>query len=52
MKERPEEGLGKNFAAETNRRDEDANMLKFIEAELAKRRGEKVEEEEGPERKK
>ena len=31
--------LGKTFSVETNRRDEDADMLKFIEEELAKRRG-------------
>jgi hypothetical protein len=31
--------LGKTFSVETNRRDEDADMLKFIEEELAKRKG-------------
>ncbi|KAL3315045.1 hypothetical protein Ciccas_006327 [Cichlidogyrus casuarinus] len=40
--------LSRNFASETNKRDEDAEMLKYIEAELAKRKGaseeDKVEE--------
>lgn len=31
--------LRKTFSVETNRRDEDADMLKFIEEELAKRKG-------------
>lgn len=31
--------LGNTFSAETNRRDEDADMMKFIEEELAKRKG-------------
>lgn len=31
--------LGANFAAETNRRDEDTHMLKYIEEEMAKRKG-------------
>lgn len=31
--------LGANFAAETNRRDEDTHMLKYIEDEMAKRKG-------------
>ena len=31
--------LGNTFSVETNRRDEDADMLKFIEEELAKRKG-------------
>ena len=31
--------LGSNFSQETNRRDEDLEMLKFIEDELAKRKG-------------
>ncbi|XP_064616586.1 splicing factor C9orf78 homolog [Liolophura sinensis] len=33
------EAIGTAFAAETNRRDEDAEMLRFVEDELAKRRG-------------
>ncbi|XP_037082661.1 telomere length and silencing protein 1 homolog isoform X2 [Pollicipes pollicipes] len=32
-------GIGTTFSAETNKRDEDAEMQKYIEAELAKRRG-------------
>ena len=31
--------LGANFAAETNRRDEDTHMLKYIEEEMLKRKG-------------
>lgn len=31
--------LEANFAAETNRRDEDTHMLKYIEEEMAKRKG-------------
>jgi len=31
--------LGNTFSAETNRRDEDAEMTKYIEEELAKRKG-------------
>lgn len=31
--------LGNNFSQETNRRDEDVEMLRFIDDELAKRRG-------------
>uniref|UniRef100_A0A5K3F4Q6 Hepatocellular carcinoma-associated antigen 59 n=1 Tax=Mesocestoides corti TaxID=53468 RepID=A0A5K3F4Q6_MESCO len=31
--------LSKTFTAETNKRDEDADMLKYIETELAKRKG-------------
>lgn len=31
--------LGNTFSVETNRRDEDAEMAKFIESELAKRKG-------------
>ncbi|XP_067143726.1 splicing factor C9orf78 [Centruroides vittatus] len=31
--------LGNTFSAETNRRDEDADMMKYIEEELAKRKG-------------
>lgn len=34
------------FSHETNRRDEDADMLKFIEEELAKRKGKKEADEE------
>lgn len=35
--------LGANFAAETNRRDEDTHMLKYIEEEMAKRKGVQLE---------
>ncbi|EDO47217.1 predicted protein [Nematostella vectensis] len=31
--------LGENFAAETNRREEDTHMLKYIEEEISKRKG-------------
>ena len=31
--------LGANFAAETNRRDEDTHMLRYIEDEMARRKG-------------
>ncbi|KAG8447737.1 hypothetical protein GDO86_015013 [Hymenochirus boettgeri] len=37
--------LGTSFSAETNRRDEDADMMKYIETELKKRKG-IVEDEE------
>lgn len=37
--------LGTSFAAETNRRDEDADMMKYIETGLKKRKG-IVEQEE------
>ncbi|KAK3087058.1 hypothetical protein FSP39_001130 [Pinctada imbricata] len=33
------EAIGTAFAAETNRRDEDTEMLKYVEDELAKRKG-------------
>lgn len=36
--------LGHTFSVETNRRDEDADMMKFIEQELGKRKGAEVEE--------
>lgn len=38
------EQIGTSFAVETNRRDEDADMLKYVEEELAKRKGLKTEE--------
>ena len=37
--------LEANFAAETNRRDEDTHMLKYIEDEMAKRKGGEGDEE-------
>jgi len=40
------EAIGTAFAAETNRRDEDAEMLKYVEEELARRKGHLKEEEE------
>lgn len=33
------EAIGTSFAAETNRREEDAEMLKYVEEEVAKRKG-------------
>ncbi|KAK0063451.1 telomere length and silencing protein 1 [Biomphalaria pfeifferi] len=39
------EAIGTAFAAETNRRDEDAEMLKYVEEELARRKGRHKEEE-------
>ncbi|KAK7094880.1 splicing factor C9orf78-like [Littorina saxatilis] len=38
------EAIGTSFAAETNRRDEDAEMLKYVEEEVAKRKGHMQEE--------
>ncbi|KAM7535842.1 hypothetical protein Aperf_G00000091987 [Anoplocephala perfoliata] len=40
--------LSKTFTAETNKRDEDADMLKYIETELAKRKGITKMEPEAP----
>ncbi|VUZ48836.1 unnamed protein product [Hymenolepis diminuta] len=40
--------LSKTFTAETNKRDEDADMLKYIETELAKRKGITKSEPEAP----
>ncbi|KAK8742707.1 hypothetical protein OTU49_001632 [Cherax quadricarinatus] len=40
-------GIGTSFSAETNRRDEDAEMQKYIEENLAKRKG--IQSEENPE---
>nr|CAG4652227.1 EOG090X0F7F [Triops cancriformis] len=45
-------GIGTQFSAETNTRDEDAEMMKYIDQELAKKKGqnkdkEKEEEENG-----
>merc|ERR1719419_180704 len=42
--------IGTSFAAETNRRDEDADMLKYVEAELAKRKGLTTQETESKKR--
>ncbi|XP_059146470.1 splicing factor C9orf78 homolog isoform X2 [Physella acuta] len=39
------EAIGTAFAAETNRRDEDAEMLKYVEEELARRKGHHKQEE-------
>ncbi|KAK2165502.1 hypothetical protein LSH36_49g04050 [Paralvinella palmiformis] len=39
------EQIGTTFAAETNRRDEDADMLQYVETELAKHKGIKEENE-------
>ncbi|XP_061169674.1 splicing factor C9orf78 homolog [Saccostrea echinata] len=38
------EAIGTAFAAETNRRDEDTEMLKYVEVELARRKGHHKEE--------
>ncbi|XP_033732384.1 telomere length and silencing protein 1 homolog [Pecten maximus] len=38
------ESIGTAFAAETNRRDEDTEMLKYVEEELAKKKGHHKEE--------
>jgi len=38
------EAIGTAFAAETNRRDEDAEMLKYVEEELRRRKGHVTEE--------
>uniref|UniRef100_K7FEC9 Chromosome 9 open reading frame 78 n=1 Tax=Pelodiscus sinensis TaxID=13735 RepID=K7FEC9_PELSI len=43
--------LGTSFSAETNRRDEDADMMKYIETELKKRKGIVESEEPGIEMK-
>lgn len=40
------ESIGTAFAAETNRRDEDTEMLKYVEVELARRKGRHKSEEE------
>ncbi|XP_049784469.1 telomere length and silencing protein 1 homolog [Schistocerca cancellata] len=39
-------GIGTQFSAETNKRDEDEEMMKYIEEQLSKRKG-KVKTEEG-----
>ncbi|XP_006816484.1 procollagen galactosyltransferase 2-like, partial [Saccoglossus kowalevskii] len=38
--------MGSTFAAETNRRDEDADMMKYIEEQMAKRKGKAMTKEE------
>lgn len=40
--------IGNQFASETNERDEDADMMKYIEEELKKRKGDEVATEEEP----
>ncbi|KAF5304803.1 hypothetical protein FQR65_LT07820 [Abscondita terminalis] len=37
-------GIGTQFSVETNKRDEDEEMMKYIEEQLAKRKGNKAEE--------
>ncbi|BET00008.1 Hepatocellular carcinoma-associated antigen 59 [Nesidiocoris tenuis] len=37
-------GIGTQFSAETNKRDEDEEMMKYIEVELSKRKGQKKDE--------
>uniref|UniRef100_A0A0A9ZG77 Uncharacterized protein C9orf78 n=1 Tax=Lygus hesperus TaxID=30085 RepID=A0A0A9ZG77_LYGHE len=39
-------GIGTQFSAETNKRDEDDEMMKYIEVELSKRKGQKKDENE------
>ncbi|GLH12321.1 Uncharacterized protein C9orf78 [Gryllus bimaculatus] len=39
-------GIGTQFSAETNKRDEDEEMMKYIEEELSKRKGQLKQEEE------
>ncbi|CAH0392146.1 unnamed protein product [Bemisia tabaci] len=38
-------GIGTQFSAETNKRDEDEEMMKYIEEQLSKRKGSKKEDE-------
>lgn len=38
-------GIGTQFSVETNKRDEDEEMMKFIEVELSKRKGKSDKEE-------
>ncbi|KAJ9585256.1 hypothetical protein L9F63_002956 [Diploptera punctata] len=40
-------GIGTQFSAETNKRDEDEEMMKYIEEQLSKRKGNMNEDEEG-----
>nr|SVE75435.1 EOG090X0F7F [Daphnia dolichocephala] len=40
-----ETGIGTQFSVETNTRDEDAEMMKYIEEQLAKRKGQLQEDE-------
>lgn len=42
------EAIGTSFAAETNRRDEDAEMIKYVEHELNKRKGHDSDEQKSP----
>lgn len=37
-------GIGTQFSVETNKRDEDEEMMKYIEEQLAKRKGNKAED--------
>lgn len=37
-------GIGTQFSAETNKRDEDEEMMKYIEEQLSKRKGKKFKE--------
>lgn len=45
MEELDAVNLGNTFSVETNQRDEDADMMKYIEEELAKRRGKGQDQE-------
>lgn len=44
-------GIGTQFSVETNKRDEDEEMMKFIEEELSKRKGKDSTNEEDPQQK-
>ncbi|XP_055687482.1 splicing factor C9orf78 homolog [Lutzomyia longipalpis] len=41
-------GIGTQFSAETNKRDEDEEMMKYIEEQLKKRKGQKLEKQDDP----
>lgn len=40
-------GIGTQFSVETNKRDEDEEMMKFIEEQLSKRKGKDETNQEG-----
>lgn len=44
-------GIGTQFSVETNKRDEDEEMMKFIEEELSKRKGKDNVADENPHQK-
>uniref|UniRef100_A0A3P8WA45 Chromosome 9 open reading frame 78 n=1 Tax=Cynoglossus semilaevis TaxID=244447 RepID=A0A3P8WA45_CYNSE len=45
IEDEPDLNLGTAFSAETNRRDEDADMMKYIETELKKKGSDEAEEQ-------